>query len=104
MNVHTHVQTDQSYQVLQDPSYNDMRAEAALHAKMRAENFQKAAHARTKKQFEVASYYAQLVSKGVWRNACVWFSLKWVSKEVWLDSALPSPILAQKLLVVGIIC
>ena len=56
---------DQLYQELQEePSYNDMRAEAAVHAKMRAESFQKAAHARTKKQFQVALYYAQQVSEG----------------------------------------
>lgn len=47
-------------QALDDlPSYNNLRAEAALHAKLRAENFQKAAHARSKKQWELASYYAQ---------------------------------------------
>ena len=50
-------------QALDDlPSYNNLRAEAALHAKLRAENFQKAAHARSKKQWELASYYAQQAS------------------------------------------
>lgn len=43
-------------------SYNSLRAEAALHAKLRGESFQKAVHARSKKQYDVASYYAQQVS------------------------------------------
>ena len=43
-------------------SYLELRAEAALHAKLRAENFMKAAHARGRKQWEVAQYYAQQVS------------------------------------------
>jgi NEDD4-binding protein 2 len=42
--------------------YLELRAEAALHAKLRAESFMKAAHARSKKQYEVAQYYAQQVS------------------------------------------
>ena len=45
-----------------DLLYLELRAEAALHAKLRAENFMKAAHARSKKQYEVAQYYAQQVS------------------------------------------
>ena len=42
--------------------YLELRAEAALHTKLRAENFMKAAHVRSKKQYEVAQYYAQQVS------------------------------------------
>ena len=45
----------------QPPSYRDLRAEATLHAKLRAEAFQKAAHARSMKQGQIASYYAQQV-------------------------------------------
>lgn len=60
---------DQSYQMLKDPSYDDLRAEAALHAKLRAESFQKAAHARSKKQYQLAVYYAQEVS-GCGLNGC----------------------------------
>ena len=54
------LQADQQQQ--QQSSYIELRAEAALHAKLRAENFMKAAHARAKKQWEVALYYAQQVS------------------------------------------
>ena len=43
-------------------SYDDLRAEAALHANLRAEAFHKAAHARSRKQGEIATYYAQQVS------------------------------------------
>ena len=42
--------------------YLELRVEAALHAKLRAESFMKAAHARSKKQYKVAQYYAQQVS------------------------------------------
>lgn len=42
-------------------SYDDLRAEAALHAQMRAEAFQKASHAWRKKQGELAAFYAQQV-------------------------------------------
>ena len=42
-------------------AYIELRAEAALHAKLRAENFMKAAHARGQKQWEVAQYYAHQV-------------------------------------------
>jgi NEDD4-binding protein 2 len=49
------------FQDLEDaPSYDDLRAEAALHAKLRSEAFQKAAGARSQKQGEVALYYAQI--------------------------------------------
>ena len=41
--------------------YNDLRAEAAIHAKLRAEAFQKAAEARGRKQGELAMHYAQQV-------------------------------------------
>lgn len=44
-----------------NPSYEDIRAEAAIHAKLRAESFQKAAEARSKKQGELAMFYAQQV-------------------------------------------
>ena len=64
MYVGVSVPTD--YQVVDEdkhqPSYIELRAEAALHAKLRAECFMKAAHARSKKQYEVAQYYAQQVS------------------------------------------
>lgn len=42
-------------------SYDNLRAEAALHAKLRAESFQKAAKAHGQKQFQLAQYYAQQV-------------------------------------------
>ena len=48
---------------LPDKLYDSLRAEAALHAKLRAEFFQKAAVARSKKQTDVAQYYAQQVTK-----------------------------------------
>ena len=41
--------------------YDDLRAEAALHARMRAEMFQKAAAARGRKQGELATHYAMQV-------------------------------------------
>ena len=53
--------------------YLGLRAEAALHAKLRAENFMKAAHARSKKQYEVAQYYAQQVSGCGYLYMWVWF-------------------------------
>jgi len=43
-------------------SYEDIRAEAALHAKLRAECFQKAAKAHSSKQGELAVFYAQQVN------------------------------------------
>ena len=51
--------SDADYQHLY---YIELRAEATLHAKQRAENFMKAAHARGNKQWEVAQYYSQQVS------------------------------------------
>ena len=45
-----------------NPSHEDIRAEAALHAKLRAESFQKAAEARSKKQGDLAVFYAQQVN------------------------------------------
>ena len=44
------------------PTYDDLRAEAALQAKLRAECFQKAAKAHSQKKMELAQYYAQSVS------------------------------------------
>jgi NEDD4-binding protein 2 len=46
-------------EIEEQPSYDDLRAEAALHAKLRSEAFQKAAHARSLRQGEVAFFYAQ---------------------------------------------
>ena len=43
-------------------SYEDIRAEAALHAKLRAECFQKAAKAHSNRQGELAVFYAQQVT------------------------------------------
>lgn len=45
-----------------NPSYEEIRAEAAVHAKLRVESFQKAAEARNKKQGDLAVFYAQQVS------------------------------------------
>lgn len=42
--------------------YNSLRAEATVHANLRAEAFQKAAHARSRKLWQVASFYAQQVT------------------------------------------
>lgn len=54
--------SNRTFQELEDrPTYDDLRAEAALHAKLRSEAFQKAARARSLKQGEVASFYAQQV-------------------------------------------
>lgn len=59
-------ESNRTFQELEDcPSYDDLRAEAALHAKLRSEAFQKAARARSLKQGEVASFYAQQVRKHV---------------------------------------
>ena len=44
-----------------DLDYSDLRAEAAVHAQLRAEAFQKAAKARGEKQGELAMHYAQQV-------------------------------------------
>jgi len=50
------------YQQLEgEPTYEELRAEAALHAKLRAETFQKAASAHAKKQYDLASFYARQV-------------------------------------------
>ena len=46
-----------------DLDYSDLRAEAAVHAQLRAEAFQKAARARAGKQGEVAMHYAKQVKK-----------------------------------------
>ena len=51
-----------SQELWNNPSYEDIRAEAALHAKLRAQSFQKAAEARSKKQGDLAVFYAQQVS------------------------------------------
>lgn len=40
-------------------TYDDIRSEAALHAKLRSEAFQKATHAWAKRQGEMAAFYAQ---------------------------------------------
>ena len=45
-----------------NPSYEEIRAEAAVHARLRVESFQKAAEARNKKQGDLAVFYAQQVS------------------------------------------
>jgi NEDD4-binding protein 2 len=42
-----------------DYDYDELRAEAAVYAKLRSEAFQKAAAARNQKQWQLASYYAQ---------------------------------------------
>lgn len=42
--------------------YDDLRAEAAIHAKLRAEAFQKAAEARSRNEGQVAWHYAQQVN------------------------------------------
>lgn len=55
-----------SFPTADDPGYDDLRAEAALHAKLRTEAFKKAAMARSRKQGDVAQYYAQQV---VWCTA-----------------------------------
>ena len=56
-------------EIEEQPSYDDLRAEAALHAKLRSEAFQKAAHARSLRQGEVAFFYAQQVRAE--RNWCL---------------------------------
>ena len=62
-----------SFQALEDsPSYDDLRAEAALHAKLRSEAFQKAARARSLRQGEVAVYYALKVGPLVCGNFTCW--------------------------------
>ena len=53
------------------PSYIELRAEAAIHAKLRAETFMKAAQARGQKQWEVAQYYTQQVNYGSYGLSCV---------------------------------
>lgn len=42
--------------------YNELRTEAAVHARLRSEAFQKAAEAKGKKQGDLAVFYAQQVS------------------------------------------
>ena len=73
---HIHDCTAPSYQSLADqPSYDELRAEAALHAKLRAENFQKAAKARGQKQWEVAQFFAQKVLLCVkYNNTCILYN------------------------------
>ena len=44
-------------------SYHKLRAEAAVQAKLRTEAFQKAAHAKSRREDALAGYYAQ----EVWR-------------------------------------
>lgn len=64
---------NQAFDEDQQLLYLELRAEAALHAKLRAESFMKAAHARSKKQYEVAQYYAQQVSGCGHTMMWVWF-------------------------------
>ncbi len=52
------------------PSYDELRAEAALHAKLRAESFQKAAKAHGQKQYSLAQFYAQQVSCEMCKIVC----------------------------------
>ena len=50
-----------SFQTLEEPSYLDYRAEAFQHCKQRDECFKKAALAFSKKQGQLAQFYAQQV-------------------------------------------
>lgn len=50
-----------SFQTLEDPSYLDYRAEAFQHYNLRDECFKKAALAFSKKQGQLAQFYAQQV-------------------------------------------
>ena len=54
--------TNSKLESLSNPSYEEIRAEAAVHARLRVESFQKAAEARSKKQGDLAVFYAQQVS------------------------------------------
>lgn len=51
-----------SFQTLDEPSYLDYRAEAFQHCKQRDECFKKAALAFSKKQGQLAQFYAQQVN------------------------------------------
>ena len=51
-----------SFQTLEEPSYLDYRAEAFQHCKQRDECFKKAALAFSKKQGQLAQFYAQQVN------------------------------------------
>lgn len=57
----SHPPPDEESEVDYEPSYDELRAEASVHAKLRAESFQKAAQAHRQKQFALAQYYAQQV-------------------------------------------
>ena len=52
---------DGNFQSLQDPSYQDYRAEAQTHFELRTESIKKAALAYSKKQGELAKIYADQV-------------------------------------------
>lgn len=56
-----------TFQALEAPNYLDYRAEAFQHYKLRDECFKKAALAFSKKQGQLAHFYAQQVSEQVRR-------------------------------------
>ena len=61
------------FQTLEAPSYRDYRAEAFQHYKQRDECFKKAALAFSKKQGQLAQFYAQQVHVHIWKvvkNLC----------------------------------
>ena len=64
-----------------DLDYSDLRAEAAVHAQLRAEAFQKAARARAGKQGEVAMHYAKQVKLLIKGTMCpnILIQLYWMS-------------------------
>lgn len=55
------------FQTLEAPSYRDYRAEAFQHYKQRDECFKKAALAFSKKQGQLAQFYAQQVHVHIWK-------------------------------------
>ncbi len=54
-----------------DTSYDAMRSNAMFHADKRSECFQKAAEARSRKRYEVASYYAQQVRRYIFSHSFI---------------------------------
>ena len=50
------------YQTMDDPGYQDFRAETSIHYKLRAECFQKAQEAFRRGLKQVASFYSQQVT------------------------------------------
>ena len=56
-------QEGEEYQTMEDPGYQDIRAETSLHYQLRKECFEKAQEAHSRGLKQVASFYSQQVRK-----------------------------------------